>query len=370
MEPMVSPIQSGGGTGSAVHPGGSVAGMTVVQQPQRETFAADELAIVLSHYDLGVIDTVTEFPRGSRKAPKLLIAGERGKFLLKRRARGRDEPQKVAFTHALQLYLTSKQFPLPHLIGTRRHNNSMLQTHGGVYELFEYVVGQPCPQSVDCTRDSGRILATFHKLLADFRSEWRPGTGSYHAAPAVAQAVKVIQSRPETAPDVRDVVTFLSDSYQHAAEMAEQVGLSTWPKQIVHADWHPGNMLFNGDRIVAVIDYDAARFLPRVVDVANGALQFAILGGDDDTSRWPAEIDEARFAAFLRGYDGVSLLTEAEFRAMPWLMIEAMIAEAVIPIATTGHFGRLEGAPFLRMIQRKVEWVQKSVDRLIDLAEG
>ena len=37
--------------------------------------------------------------------------------------------------------LTSKQFPMPHLIGTRRHNNSMLQVHGAVYELFEFVEG-------------------------------------------------------------------------------------------------------------------------------------------------------------------------------------------------------------------------------------
>lgn len=356
---------TGSGQPSAVvGPGGSVVGVV-----QREQFAADELAIVLSHYDLGVIESITEFPRGSRRAPKLLIAGEKGKFLLKRRARGKDEPQKVAFTHALQLYLTSKQFPLPRLIGTRRHNNSMLQTQGGVYELFEYISGQPYPQTRTSTHDSGRVLATYHKLLMEFRTEWRPGMGSYHAAPAVAQGFKAIQSKVSI-PGLTDLLAFLSDSYQHASQMAEDVGLSTWPKQIVHADWHPGNMLFSGDRVVAVLDYDSARFLPRVIDVANGALQFAIIGGDDDTTKWPAEIDQARFQTFIQGYDEISLLTDAEVRAMPWLMIEAMIAEAVIPIATTGNFGRLEGGSFLQMIRRKVEWVQKSVDRLVDLAEG
>jgi hypothetical protein len=54
----------------------------------REKFATDELAIVLSHYSIGVIESVTEFPRGSRKAPKLLITTDQGKYLLKRRARG------------------------------------------------------------------------------------------------------------------------------------------------------------------------------------------------------------------------------------------------------------------------------------------
>src|SRR2546423_143891 len=108
----------------------------------REQFSAEELAIVLSHFEIGVIDSIVDFPRGSRKAPKLLIVSEQGKFLLKRRARGRDDPFKVAFSHAIQLHLASQQFPLPHLIGTRRDNNSMLQWRGSVYELFEDIPGQ------------------------------------------------------------------------------------------------------------------------------------------------------------------------------------------------------------------------------------
>src|ERR1700688_2311556 len=83
---------------------------------QREQFSAEELSIVLSHFEIGVIDSIVEFPRGSRKAPKLLIVSEQGKFLLKRRARGKDDPYKVAFAHAIQLYLAGQQFPLPPLV--------------------------------------------------------------------------------------------------------------------------------------------------------------------------------------------------------------------------------------------------------------
>ena len=136
---------------------------------------------------------------------------------------------------------------------------------------------------------------------------------------------------------------FLRDSYRHAAKTADEQGLDTWPKQIVHADWHPGNMLFRDNFIVAVIDYDSARLLPRIIDAANGALQFSILGGDEDVGKWPDYVDESRFKRFLRGYDEVMLLSEAEIRSIPWLMIEALIAESVFPIAATGTFGRMEG---------------------------
>src|SRR5271170_1164556 len=164
----------------------------------RETFSSEELAIVLSHFDIGIIDSIVEFPRGSRKAPKLLVISEQGKFLLKRRARGKDDPYKVAFCHALQLYLASKQFPLPHLIGTRGDNNSMLQWRNSVYEMFEYIPGQGYPQTLESTFDAGRILALYHKLLETFQSEWQPPSGSYHRASAVENGLRQISANRPT----------------------------------------------------------------------------------------------------------------------------------------------------------------------------
>src|SRR6202012_3720430 len=122
--------------------------------------------------------------------------------------------------------------------------------------------------------------------------------------------------------------------------------------------------------VVAVIDYDSGRLLARVIDIANGALQFSIIGGDDDVSKWPDDVDESRFKRFLRGYDEVMLLSQAEIRTIPLLMIEALIAEAVFPIAATGNFGRMEGLSFLQMVQKKIQWMQRSADDLIELASG
>jgi len=247
----------------------------------------------------------------------------------------------------------------------------MLQWRGTVYELFEYIPGQSYPQTLEATFDGGRVLSLYHKLLQDFRSEWQPSGLSYHLAPSVEQGLKAIPSSLTAGDTVLGpVLQFLLDSYKHAAQMANAMGLDAWPKQIVHADWHPGNMLFRDNRVVAVIDYDAARVQPRVIDVANGSLQFSIIGGDEDVSKWPEYLDESRFKRFLRGYDEVMLLSQAEIRAVPHLMTEALIAEAVFPIAATGQFGRLDGIAFLQMVQRKVKWMQRNAQKLIELAEG
>jgi Ser/Thr protein kinase RdoA (MazF antagonist) len=359
-----------------MHPPGfmSSSGLQQTRTPgQREKFGAEELAAVMSNYDIGIIESLTDFPRGSRKSPKMLIVSDHGKYLLKRRARGKDDPFKVAFCHAIQMHLASMQFPMPHLIGTKKDNNSMLQWRSGVYELFEYIPGQSYSQTLESTFDSGRVLGTCHKLLEGFKSEWTPPTGSYHMAPSVDTGLRAIpRIVKQTMGDVHvePMLDYLLQQYRKSAETVEGLGMDRWPKQIVHADWHPGNMIYRDNHVVGVIDYDSSRLLPRILDIGNGALQFSIIGGEGNAARWPDYIDETRFKRFLRGYDEVMLLSQAEIHAIPWLMMEALIAEAVFPIAATGTFGRIEGLAFLEMVQRKVAWMEKNADKLIELAEG
>src|SRR4051812_44687659 len=158
----------------------------------REKFGTDELTIALSNFDIGPISALKEFPRGSRRAPKMLITAEKGEYLLKRRARGKDDPFKVAFSHALQLFLASKQFPLPHLIGTRADNNSMLQHAGHVYELFEYIRGTAYDNSLEATFDSGKTLGLLHKLLRDYEPQFEPPVGSYHQSRSIMSGLDQI----------------------------------------------------------------------------------------------------------------------------------------------------------------------------------
>lgn len=388
-DPPVKPVSTSGNGGldprSSVSASASGLGSVTLSgkghKSDRQQFAADELAIVLSHFELGVIEKIKEFPRGSRKAPKLLVKAERGPFLLKRRALGKDEPEKIAFCHGIQLHLASRQFPLPHLIGTRNENNSMLRLGEYTYELFEYIQGTPYNQSLEATQDAGKILALMHKLLKDY--QYDPSSvvaSSYHAAKSVYNACRTIpttlaRKNPnqsgEQARHNAKLVQELQAYYDDAVQRVEAAGMLDWPKQIVHSDWHPGNMLFRGQRVVAVIDYDTARVHQRIIDIANGALQFSILGGGEDPLTWPEGIDLARFKRFLMGYDAVPdvVLTRAELKVTPWLMIQALIAEAVIPVARTGMFARMEGAVFLEMVRRKCVWMIEHAPKLVAMLD-
>jgi len=330
---------------------------------------------VLAQYPVGRVQAIEEFTRGSRKSPKFVVTTDGGQFLLKRRARGKDDPIKVAFAHSLQNYLARRQFPLPHLIGTKVDNNSMLRWNGWIFELFEYVEAEPYDGSLDSTYHAGRALAMYHKLVREYEAQWVPPHGSYHDSDPVRNGLNAIpttlsahESVHGREAEVLSAVQQVREVYDHAAGAANSLGLQRWQLQIVHSDYHPGNVLFRGRRVAAVLDFDAARIQPRVTDVANGTLQFAIIGGQDPTE-WPEFFDETRIKRFLRGYDEIDTLTVAELRAIPPLMIEALVAEAVVPIAATGSFGDLAGFGFLQMVRRKATWLARNADRLGNLLE-
>lgn len=322
-----------------------------------ETITPQELADVLARYDLGEVASAREVRRGSRQSPKVLVTTERGSFLLKRRAPGRDDPERVAFSHAIQIELASRRFPVPRLLGTRGDRNTMVELHECVYELFEFSPGSGYDGSPEPTRDAGRALAFFHRLLGRFRSEWAPPRGTYHTPGVTAETFAMAATFAPHAAGLRD-------RYLEAADLTRVC--SGWPEQIIHADWHPGNMLFDAGRVSAVLDLDAARLAPRAIDLANALLQFGMskgTGGD-----WPPSLDEDRLLSLAGGYESVEgcTISSAELAAIPWLMIQALIAEAVIPIAQTGRFGDRDPGPISLGVLRASEFIRTSRERLTD----
>jgi Ser/Thr protein kinase RdoA (MazF antagonist) len=336
-----------------------------------DRFAPDELAVVLSHYDVGVIESAKEYPRGSRRSPKLLLESPKGRFLLKRRAVGRDDPFKVAFAHALVAHLRARQFPVPALIGTRDNNNSMLQLFGHVYEVFEYVEGERYNNSLEQTTRAGLTLAAFHEAVDDFRTEWNPPAGSYHDAQVVRNGLNAIPSVAQGHDSVvgheaemLQLTQQLHEIYDRAAEAVNQSPLLAWPVGIIHGDWHPGNMLFQGERIIAVLDLDAAKLQPRIIDVASGMLQFSILRTPKMPDEWPDFFDETRMRRFLAGYLARQPLSGEQRMIIPDLMTESLVAEAALPIAVTGTFGPLPGFGVLQMVARKARWLLENAERI------
>jgi len=371
-------------------------------QPAPARITAGELAVVLSHYELGVIDAVRRFKGGSRQSPKVLIETPAGRFLLKRRpapATGSDhaaEARKVAFTHEVVLHLARHEFPVPTLIGTRGGNNSMLELATGVYELHRFVDGTRYARRPEQAHAAGWWQGRCHQLLAELSTSHPAPRRSYHDHPRIVPKLAQIAAALGS-DDAAALCNALSDAYTHAARRATELGAAADPLQVVHGDWHPGNMLFRESTAEAirfvpprapraaglvsgVFDFDAARMGHPLHDLANGGMQFAVHRHTRDTptspdpstpaspSQWRIALDPALLHAFFAGHAAArGPLEPAARAAVPWLMIEALIVEVVVPIGVTGSFGKLSALPVLNLVQRAVDALAGQSERLVAL---
>jgi Ser/Thr protein kinase RdoA (MazF antagonist) len=333
---------------------------------ERAGFTGSELLQVISRYDTGIIEGVHELPRGSSRAPKLIIKSDRGPLLLKRRASGKDNPSRVSFTQGLHRHLELHGYQVPKLMGTARDRSPSVHLADRTYELFEFVPGQAFDQSIASTRSAGDALGMLHRFAACFSPSWRPAGGGFHDQPLIADSLQQLPAKLGIQ-EKNNPILQLRDMYENARQRANESGIHAWPTQVIHGDWHPGNLLFKDNLVIAVLDFDTARVASRVEDLASGALQFSLVRGErHDPSTWPDAPDLERFSAFCAGYDTVPgcRISMAELKALPWLMIESLITEAVVPIAATGSFARMDGGAFLQMIGRKVQWLQQHADEL------
>ncbi len=330
-------------------------------------FSSEELAQVLSHYDIGVIHQAKPLSAGNRRAPKMVVTSERGQFLLKRRPKGKDDLYHVAFAHAIQSRLSEMEFPLAPLVATCDEKNTILHLNNRIYELFEFVTGSRYDGSAEATADTGQQLASFHRDLADFAQEWKPPGGSFHDSSIVRIHLKTTGTEKAAGRDkkLNRTAEALMAIYNTSSVRVSELGFDSWPEQIVHGDWHPGNMLFSNHRLTAVLDFDSVKIASPVTDLANGMLQFSIVGNRPNPADWPDYLDQAKLVQFLNGYRKVLALDENRLNSLLDLMIETMIAEAILPVAATGFFGNLSGLDFLKMIQRKTEWLNNNRDTLI-----
>jgi Ser/Thr protein kinase RdoA (MazF antagonist) len=354
---------------------GASPGSGMLTAPQQSAFSLSELPIVLSHYDLGIVESVAPFRRGSRRSPKVGIISEQGKFLLKRRAPFRADAERVHFAHAVQKALVAAQFPAPRLVRLKGSSQTLLELSGSIYELFEFIPGEAYRRTPGQAYAAGVALAEFHRATEQFAPSPGMPRGAYHDMPGVRTGLCALESvlgdgdPPADPGEVAELTQALLHTYDAAADTVNAAGFAHWRERIVHADWHPGNLLFRGNEVIAVIDYDSVRLARRITDVANGALQFSLTGsGDPET--WPPELDEGRFTSFVVGYSGAEPLDADERRCLPALMIEALLAECVPPIHETGSVGQWGGINVLRMVRRKTRWLSEHADHLLHLLQA
>jgi Ser/Thr protein kinase RdoA (MazF antagonist) len=267
-------------------------------------------------------------------------------------------------------------------------------SNGDVYELYFLLRGRPHdPSSLAQVEAAGEALGRFHEALVEAQIEghkpverlfapgpsregllWAmhrlredeacalpdsmPGQGSDDPGDSIADC--------RAAHDMIGYLLFVAESV--AEELPDELYWSL-PMAIVHGDYHSGNLLFDGDRVAGIFDFDWVSHQPRMADITDGLIFFA---GRRDSPLDPADIrsltqpftlDWPRMRRFMAGYQRVLRVEEDELAALPafirarWLYMRVDAMRRKVPDAEKLEF-------LLSGVLRPLRWVEQEEERL------
>ncbi len=248
----------------------------------------DDADRIARAYDLGDVRAVEPLAAGSVNS-NFFFTTARGRYFL--RLYEEQGPAGVAFEWRLLDHLTTQGVPVPRrLTGVAP---DALSVEGRPVALFERMEGfERCRRMVDATHMAavGDALARVHRASEGFAmnaSVDRFAPASLRARLATVDVV----AHPELADDVRRLDATLAALPSPAL-----------PKGIVHGDLFRDNVRWQGDTILALLDWESASRGVFAFDVMVVCLAWC----------WGDALDLSLAQAFAQAYHRVRPLTDAE----------------------------------------------------------
>jgi len=252
---------------------------------------------LISNYGLGRLTKFTGVPPGSVNTHYLLETTQ-GKFFLKV-----DEVKDVSAAQQeleLLLFLRARGFCCPQPVIDRQ--GRYYQTYRGKpVSLYYPLTGKTFSEeqlSSTHLEHIGRALASLHTLSSGYPKE---DNNRFNFACVVALYQEVRERLPGY---FRHLMHTLDDEIAYQQQYQED----RLPKGIVHGDLFADNLLFRGQKVVGILDFEAAGCGKFIYDLATAVNALCYSEG--------CYVIE-RFASLLAGYQSCRTLSLAEWDAFP-----------------------------------------------------
>jgi len=285
--------------------------------------SSGDVADLLAAFALRAVGSAASISSSSR-ADNVVVSTTDGRKVLKR-YKASVAAASIVHEHSILRHLARLNFPAPRLVPAA-DGATARQIDGRWYAVFDYLPGYLhyhehlwSPRTYRTLVGlSGEALGALHEALHGFTPE---GTN-----PSGFTAVDGIRHRDlgwylECLDRARACADGSGDHafralLDHAAGpvahqlrvLDEDLAAAELPRQTIHGDYGPYNLLFRSGERIVVLDFELARIDWRVVDVAKSLQQFGI------TRRG---LRLPRIAAFVAAYDRRQPLEPAERRLLP-----------------------------------------------------
>jgi homoserine kinase type II len=282
---------------------------------------------IIQHYDLGEVRGAWRPGRGFVN-DNWVVRTDQGTVFLKHRHPNLSRPDFIRGQHDLVAWLRQAGFPAPRLL-PHAGGETLLMLGSECYEVQDYIEGRPYDHGrTEDLVEAAVTLGHYHTVVEGFSREAPCKQGDLYepgiAAQNLSQLVQVWQLDRDTG--LEGIISHLQAQTLDLAARFGQHG--PLPELVIHGDYYADNLLFDGERIVGVVDYDKSSWQPRVVELAEALIYFASPRPGQLTHLvYPGVLQWEPLQRFLGAYSPVPAVSADEARTLPdyiqciWLQI-------------------------------------------------
>jgi homoserine kinase type II len=292
----------------------------------RETVIA-----VLEHYDLGALQDCRYIHHGVA-GDSWWIETTTGRYFFKRRHSSRSGSQLVEAQHALVRHLRSNGFPAPVIIPTR-YGASYLEYREEVYEIHHFIPGDLCDVSKPAHLTSAACtLAWYHNAVQGFDHLGLHWQRERYGPNALRESLDQLFEDWRGQTDGR-LDRLLRQLEEHSRDLTTRFdGFGELPELIIHADYYAENLIFQGDSVAGLVDYDLAHWSFRAMELAEALIYFAVAPAARLKHIVYSDVlDLDAVSRFLAPYAEIASLSESEIHALPHFVRTIWLCASLAP---------------------------------------
>jgi homoserine kinase type II len=279
----------------------------------------NDIQQALAHYDLGVLRSMRPATHGLVNETAF-VETSLGRFVVRRNQR-RLGQASLDLRQRLLTFLRTRGFPAPRLIASTT-GATAVAVGGRFFEVFTFIEGDDFnPDRPAHLSATGAILARYHRVVDAFPDP-PPAQEPRYVPGGLHGLVERLMQR-----DIMGDLTSLLSWYDlRAAELRRTLpdaAYAALPHVLIHGDIHRDNVLFRGDVVAALLDFDQVTIDARMVDLADALVGLAPGTPPEGWSPWgvySGPLDSERAQQLLEGYMAQEPLTPAERNALPMLV--------------------------------------------------
>ncbi|MFP4499782.1 MAG: phosphotransferase enzyme family protein [Candidatus Hydrogenedentota bacterium] len=264
--------------------------------------------VIRRHYDVGAVQRPVQLALAhQRRHRKMVVDTDAGRFLVKTYKRDPVVLDALRFQHRLSDHLAENGLPVAR-IQRAANGKGIVELETWAMELQRFIAGEAMKVNTPRLTVSAHALGEFHRVCRDLPCPprdvrmWRFSEVPRSAFQKLFEAAKAERDAANMTDCCNEIALFL----QGAAKELSIEKRSEFETGLIHGDWHGGNLLFQGDTLVAIVDLEFAGDGCYLEDIAYGLSNLCLRTTTD-----PARL-ETRMNTILDNYQLSRELSYAE----------------------------------------------------------